>query len=112
MSFETPFARASVIEALLLWRLEQDASKAIDIAKAKGLRNANKTLEEWDLAELIQVAAALGPLKADSSEHTSLSREFRNLIHPGRAKRLNTRCDRATALAVAAGVEFVIRDLS
>jgi len=41
----------------------------------------------------------------------TLTRDFRNLIHPGKAQRLKQKCDKATALSVVAGLEHVRRDL-
>jgi len=37
--------------------------------------------------------------------------DLQDFIHPGRSQRLGHKCDRATAFAVVAGVEHVIRDL-
>jgi hypothetical protein len=41
-----------------------------------------------------------------------LARDFRNLIHPGRAQRTGADCDRGTALTALAAIELVVRDLS
>jgi hypothetical protein len=41
-----------------------------------------------------------------------LARGFRNLIHPGRALRLQDKCTRSTALAAIGAVEAVIEDLT
>jgi hypothetical protein len=40
-----------------------------------------------------------------------VSKDFRNLIHPGRTIRLAQVCDRGTAFATVAAVEQVIRCL-
>ena len=72
----------------------------------------SQDLERWNLFEFIEVSANLGVIKPDTAIQTTLAREFRNLIHPGRAQRLGQKCDRATALSAVAGVEHVVRDLT
>lgn len=66
----------------------------------------------WRLHEYIEVAAHLNIIKPDSATQARQARNFRNSIHPGRAVRLGQKCDRATALADMAAVEFVVRDLT
>jgi hypothetical protein len=41
-----------------------------------------------------------------------LVKDFRNLIHLGRAERLAKKCDRSTALTALAGVVAVVNDLT
>jgi hypothetical protein len=108
----------SVIEALLLWALGQRPSADIDSAKmallasGKLTRQPDLSLERWDLHEFTEVAANLGIIGADTYTETRLAREFRNLIHPGRAQRLGKICDRGTALSCSAALDHVVRDLS
>jgi len=108
----------SVIEALLLWALEQrppaDISAGIAAAmSARALtREPDNDLERWDLHEYTEVAANLGIIKNDSAAQTRLARRFRNFIHPGLAQRVAQKCDRATALSAVAGAEHVARDLT
>lgn len=107
----------SVIEALLLWALQQLASTVVHSA-AKNLV-ANKTikrrpstnLDEWFLPELIEVAADLNVIKPDTAAQARLAKDYRNLIHPGRTQRLGQVCDRGTALAAVAALERVSSDL-
>lgn len=54
----------------------------------------------------------LGIMKKETASQTRLAKDFRNLIHPGRSQRLAQKCDRGTAYAAAASVEFVIRNLT
>jgi len=68
--------------------------------------------ERWDLHEYIEVAAHLGIIEPETATQARQARNFRNLIHPGRAIRLGQKADRATALAALAAVEFVVRDLT
>jgi len=107
----------SVIEALLLWRLSQDAPAALASAsrlKAAGtVSSAKPALEDWDLHHYIEVAAEMGIIRSDdTATQLRLAKDFRNLIHPGRAIRLARKCDRPTALAASAGLGFLIRDLT
>ncbi|MBR0991898.1 hypothetical protein JQ580_14390 [Bradyrhizobium japonicum] len=67
--------------------------------------------ETWDLAQFIEAATLLGLIKPETGEQAGRAKNFRNLIHPGRAQRLSESCDRGTALAALAGVELVSRDL-
>ncbi len=64
-----------------------------------------------DFAEFIAVAKQLSLIEANTITATNLARHYRNLIHPGKAKRQSLVCDRATALQAMAGLEHVIRDL-
>jgi hypothetical protein len=108
----------STIEALLLWSLAQ--RPAADIAAAttallasgKLSRQPDANLERWDLHEYNEVASHLGIIEDDTYIKTNLAREYRNLIHPGRAQRLGQKCDRGTALASVAALEHVVRDLN
>ena len=105
----------SVIEALLLWKLQQrpsaDVMAAVSALPTVGKADASN-LERWDLHQFTEVAAHLGIIKPDTATETRLAREFRNLIHPGRAQRLAKKCDRGTALSCVAALEHVVRDLS
>jgi hypothetical protein len=97
----------AVVEALLLWAIQRDPQTLTGLAKKpKG------PLEKWGLADLINVASALKAIKPDTATQAGLAKNFRNLIHPGRAQRTNEICDRATALTALAAAETVIRDLS
>ena len=107
----------SVVEALLLWALEQrsaDVPNAIDELARKGtpIPEAGKSLEFWHLPSYIEVAAELKVIKADTATLARLAKDFRNLIHPGRAARLGQVCNRGTALAAVAAVVHVVGDLT
>lgn len=100
----------SVLEALLLWKLDQDRPKAraTDHAVNKNL----KSLEEWHLPDYIEVAAELTLIRERTTTQARLAKDFRNLIHPGRSVRLRENCNRGTALGAVAAVELAIEDLS
>jgi hypothetical protein len=108
----------SAIEALLLWSIQQrpgvGVTACIAALRTSGqlTRQPDAILERWDLHEFTEVAAHLGIIKADTATETRLAREFRNLIHPGRAQRLGQKCDRGTALSSVAALDHVVRDLT
>ncbi|PYT91550.1 MAG: hypothetical protein DMG36_17890 [Acidobacteria bacterium] len=68
--------------------------------------------EEWVLHHYVEVATHLAIIKPDTATEARLAKDFRNLIHPGRAQRLAQKCDRGTALSSVAALELVVRDLS
>lgn len=107
----------SVVEALLLWALQQrqaDIPTAIAALSQKGapIADAGKSLEFWHLPSYIEVAAELKVIKADTATQARLAKDYRNLIHPGRAARLGQACNRGTALSAVAAVELVVGDLA
>jgi hypothetical protein len=107
----------SLLEALLLWAIKQRPEPVIRTAWSSAVSKG--TLSKvppgdplrWDLHEYIEVAAELGLIEDDSTAQGRLAKDFRNLIHPGRALRVARDCDRGSALAANAAVEFVARDL-
>jgi hypothetical protein len=98
----------SAIEALLLWKIQSVGASAV-----ASLPNKPKgPPENWDLSGYINVAKDLNVIKANTAAQAELAKFFRNLIHPGRAVRKSQVCDRGTALAALAALEFVVRDFS
>jgi hypothetical protein len=107
----------STIEALLLGALQRDpvastAAATALVTRTTLSRQPHADLERWDLNEFTEVAANLVIIKPDTATETRLAREFRNLIHPGRAQRLRQKCDRGTALSSVAALDHVVRDLT
>lgn len=79
----------SIAEAILLESLKKVESDAIVVAKSLTGNDRVKEpsdLEQWNLANMIEVATRLKPqlLPDDSRDSASLMRNWRNLIHPGR----------------------------
>ena len=60
----------------------------------------------------IEVAAELNLIGTETAMQCRLAKDYRNLIHPGRAQRLGQACNRGTALSAVAAVEHVVNDLS
>ncbi len=100
----------SVAEALLLDALLKREAEAREAA-LRFQPVIKGQLDSWDLNELTTVARALEVIDEDTADLSALARRFRNLIHPGRSRRLEITCDRGTAFATVAAVEHVIRDL-
>jgi hypothetical protein len=106
----------SVVEALLLWKLGSLPPADVNgMAKTLGL-NVKPDLRWWHLPDYIEVAAKLPvttpSIRADTATLLRLVKDFRNLIHPGRAERLAKKCDRSTALTALAGIVAVVNDLT
>ena len=107
----------SLVEALLLWAVQQKAAADIQtacseaVSAAKLPRNPPSDPLNWVLFQLVQVAEQLTLIESDTATQARLAKDFRNLIHPGLAIRTQQYCDRGTALAANAAVEFVSRDL-
>ena len=108
----------SVAEALLLWAIKKARPKKIQAAiqnllASKALsRQPDREPENWTLFQLRLVAAELKLIKERTAKQIGLAQNFRNLIHPGRTQRLGEVCNRGTAMAAIAAVEFVVEDLS
>jgi hypothetical protein len=111
----------SATEALLLWAIEEaDRATSGAVAAAVGAlvaasilaRRPKPSADQWDFIELIEVARQLALINVESATQARLCKNFRNLIHPGRAARLGQLCDRGTALSALAAVELVVRDLT
>jgi hypothetical protein len=113
----------SAVEALLLWTLqEHEKTKPGVVPAAVASLVGSKTLKGnpggdlegpgWRLHEYVEVSAHMGVIKSETATLVRLAKDFRNLIHPGRAARLGQKCDRATALGALAAAEAVARDLT
>lgn len=104
----------SAIEALLHWRLSTEPQTTLDsAARAPATRRGNKKkLDDYVLHEYIQVAEDLHAIRGDTVTAALLAKSFRNLIHPGRAVRLNVHCSRSTAHMAIGAMEAVIEALS
>lgn len=107
----------SLVEALLLWAVQQKPDADIRTACAAAV-NARTLREQppsdplhWGLHQFVEAAEELALIETDTAKQTRLAKDFRNLIHPGRSIRKQQACDRGTALATTAAVELVSRDL-
>jgi hypothetical protein len=103
----------SAAEALLLWAItEKKSSPDVETARAAITPSPTENPDRWNLGDYIKVAEQLRLVNATTAKQADLAREFRNLIHPGRANRLAKACNRGTALLALAAVEHIVEDLS
>jgi hypothetical protein len=108
----------SVVEALLLDSLErrrpQKLTKAISSVAARHpswRKPSAAAIEDWGLDQYVEVAFELGLIKETTRLQCLQAKDFRNLIHPGRAQRKALECSRGTAFAAASAVALVVEDL-
>lgn len=83
-----------VIEALLLRALKTKG----------GASPFKKAPDELHLHDLIAEASKRGLITSECKQLADLAKDARNLIHPGKATRSGTRCNKATALTGLAAV--------
>lgn len=111
----------SVIEALLLFRLQSEDKTAIETArskvdddrKARGKALVRKgDLEDLVLTDYADLAAELRILDEEGHQSILLSNGFRNLIHPGRVLRKGEDASQATALLALGALARLIDRLT
>jgi hypothetical protein len=107
----------SIIEALLLWAVNQHQPKIENAIQAalsekKLLDRPHKNPDKWDLHELTEVAYQLNEILEDTVCIVRPSRHFRNVIHPGKVRRTGIECDAGMAHTTYGAVCNVARDLS
>jgi hypothetical protein len=114
----TTILAGSAIEALLLWDLQNrppsEVSAALTKLSTKSVfdKKVPTNLEDWALHHYIEVSAEIGRIVSGTAIEARLTKNFRNLIHPGKSQRLGQKCDRGTAYASVAALEHVVRDLT
>jgi len=92
----------SIIEAVLVDTLIEADYEA---------RTKNNPLK-MDLFQLIEICQKEDFLSLKSAGLSNVIREYRNLIHPGRAERLKEKVDKNTANVVYSLVEMIIGEIS
>ena len=111
----------SLLEALLLWaitsiRTKDPASLASAITAASvrvpWKKSPPADPEEWGLHQLLEVCVELKLIGETAATQARIAKDFRNLIHPGRAIRVATSSSLGTASATRAAIEFVTADLA
>jgi hypothetical protein len=110
----------AAIEALLHWRLDQpppttpeiDHTVTTLLAKRVFPSRPPPNRDDWSLHHFIEVSGDLTIIQANTVTAANLARDFRNLIHPGKAARTGRSCDRGTARSALAALDHVVRDLS
>ena len=113
----------SALEALLLWAVQRRkptdhaiAFKATQEARETSGRPPLKRLDSdprrWGLEQYIEVARHLPVLSPMAADAAMLAKDFRNLIHPGRAERLQAHATRGSAGQAIAAMMLTVEDLS
>jgi hypothetical protein len=97
-------------EALLLWALAQDEAASL-LAARTAAKPEKRPMLEWGLETMIGVAEDRKLIGEATAKQGRLGKDFRNLIHPGRAVRTRQICDKATAYGAIAAAEAIARDL-
>jgi len=102
----------AAIEALLLWSItRKSASDLQAAAQALTPKPSGSDPNRWDLQNYIDMAAHFGMISGNTVTQARLAQSYRNLIHPGRALRLQEQCDRNTAMTAVAALGRVINIL-
>lgn len=108
----------SVIEALCLWAIRRTGDDAQALRVAGELRTAGTIttnvpgdLLKWHAHELIEVAFALRLIPEDAVGVARTTKNYRNLIHPGRELRTGERCTRGTSHVAVGAMERVVESL-
>ena len=104
----------AAIETLLYWKLSPPQTPVTqrDAAAKRLAKIPAADFDRWELFDFIAVAKELGVIGDSTFKQADTARDYRNLIHPGRASPKKQVCNRATALAVISGLEHVINDLN
>jgi hypothetical protein len=95
----------AAMEALLLWKI---LDVGINGPIPKMRKNIKGPPEEWFLEDYITVAEIRNLIKPNTVAQARLAQNFRNLIHPGRVRRLAESCNRGTALGALAAVHLIV----
>ena len=108
----------SVIEALCLWVVRREAADAaVETARRLqregllGPRGVPNELLSWHAPELIEVAFALGFIERDTVQVARTTKDYRNLIHPGRELRTGQRCTEGVAHIAIGAMQRVAENL-
>lgn len=110
----------SIIEALLLWALQQHTKPERAAAMQRAVRSGkisrvlqvdDLTAWEWSLHPYIEVAYELGEIKEHTANPCREAKYYRNLIHPAAAERDKEKCTRGKAHGALGAVYSTIEDL-
>ena len=107
----------SVIEALLLWSItrhkqidwEQAMQKVVAQKLVSGRRDQP---DRWHMSDYVEVAGEVGCITDRTRTEARLTKEYRNLIHPGRAQRTGEQCNMGTAHVAVGAMDHVVSELT
>lgn len=98
----------AAIEALLHWRMRQLDPEVRTTAE----KEVKSPLGRWGLHDLIAIAEKFALLTGDAAQKARAAKDYRNLIHPGRAERTGLKPSRSAGYVAVGGMEAVIEALS
>lgn len=98
----------AAIEALLHWRLEREDPRE----RAASTPDVRAEFARWGLHELINAAEKLVPLTPDVAQKARAAKDYRNLIHPGKAERTGLRPTRSSAYVSVGGMEAIVEAMA
>jgi hypothetical protein len=109
------------VEALLLWAVQRtpsvDRNAAFDAVQARRARENRGRMPNdrdplrWALEQYIEVARELQLISPMTATAALLAKNFRNLIHPGRAERLQETATHGAASQALAALALTCDDL-
>jgi hypothetical protein len=107
----------SVIEALLLWAVQRKVAlvpAAIPACAAAGeaIPGNPNAPERWDLIHLLNIGHRIPVISDQTFNAANLTREFRNLIHPGLAQRTQVKATQGHAQLSVGAMQLVVDDLA
>jgi AbiTii len=78
----------SILEGVLLDKVEQNQTQAVASSKCPRDRNGNPLpFEKWTLEKLIEVTHDCGWLKKEAKDFSHVVRDYRNFVHPNKERR-------------------------
>jgi hypothetical protein len=108
----------SVIEALLLWALRRRSAHDHAAAFAKwravnaSARPLPRDIRQWSAEQYIEIARHVPVISEGSASAAALAKNYRNLIHPGRAERLQERPTLGSALLSVGAMRHLTDDIN
>jgi hypothetical protein len=109
----------SVIEALCLWIIRREAADAAGETARRlqregrlGGRGVPNDLLNWHAPELIEVAFTHGFIEQDTVQVARTTKDYRNLIHPGRELRTGQQCTEGVAHIAVGAMQRVVENLA
>ena len=113
----------AAVEAVLLWAVQRRTAAhwQAALAKVQGRRSKegknplstpDPDPRRWGLEQYIEIARELPVLSGSAANAAMLAKDFRNLIHPGRAERAQQRATRGSAIQALAAAALSIEDLA
>lgn len=102
----------SVLEGVLLDRIEQNPKQANQAKSAPSRQGKVLGFHDWTLANLIEVAHECGWLDRDVREFSAALRDYRNLVHPSEQRKRGFAPDSGTCNVARAVIVAAIEDLA